>query len=508
VRPSQRAGDSWLLRRAVCLLTAVVLGSVAASAPALASSEPPPSISAYNEPGIYGFHSWMPATATIATSRAVKFANPYGTTYHGLQFTGGSAGTTPSCTGIPAAAGEVTGAVSWQGECTFSAPGTYTFICTVHPAEMKGTITVKTPGTPTVTTEAATELTHATARLNGSLNPEGNAAEYRFDYGTGTVSEHATGTLGLSAEDFSGHPVSAALSGLTPGAEYHVRLVAIYGAGKTTVLGGERTFTAPVPGAPTVATAAATGVTQNGATLNGTVDADEGEGSEYSFEYGTSAAYGQSTEAKSLPADRVNRAAAATVMGLVPGTEYHYRLVAHNDLGPAIGEDRTFTTASAPAPSAETPPSSSSPPSGGSSGTAQGTPLGAFAPTLPAAGALPGGSPFAGGPHALRLAALQRGASVRGSIGISAAGAGGALEVAVFAPGASLAGAHRPAGVRVGRLRRASVHAGAVSFAVALSARARAALRRHHRLGLTVQIVLTPLAGAPARVTRSMVLRG
>jgi len=409
VRPSQRAGGSWLLRRAVCLLTAAVLGSVAASAPALASSEPPPSISAYNEPGIYGFHSWMPATATIATSRAVKFANPYGTTYHGLQFTGGSAGTTPSCTGIPAAAGEVTGAVSWQGECTFSAPGTYTFICTVHPAEMKGTITVKAPGTPIVTTEAPTELTHATARLNGLLNPEGNAAEYRFDYGTSTVSEHATGTLGLSAEDFSGHPVSAALTGLTPGAEYHVRLVAMYSAGKTTVLGGERTFTAPVPGAP--------------------------------------------------------------------------------------------------APSAETPPSSS-PPSGGSSGgTAQGTPLGALAPTLPAAGALPGGSPFAGGPHALRLAALQRGAAVRGSIDISAAGTGGALEVAVFAPGASLAGAHHPVGVRVGRLRRASVRAGVVSFAVALSARARAALHRHHRLGLTVQIVLTPVAGAPARVRRGVVLR-
>jgi plastocyanin len=484
-----------------------MLGSVAASAPALASSEPPPSISAYNEPDIYGFHSWMPATATIATSRAVKFANPYSSTYHGLKFTGGSAGAAPSCTGIPAAAGEVTGAVSWQGECTFSAPGTYTFICTVYPTEMKGTITVKAPGTPTVTTEAPTELTHATGRLNGSLNPEGNAAEYRFDYGTGTVSEHATSTLGLSAEDFSAHPVSAALTGLTPGAEYHVRLVAIYGAGKTTVLGGERTFTAPVPGAPTVATGAATGVTQNGATLNGTVDADEGEASEYSFEYGTSAAYGQSTEAKSLPADRVNRAVAATVTGLVPGTEYHYRLVAHNDLGPATGEDRTFTTASVPAPSPGTPPSSP-PPSGGPSGTAQGTPLGALVPTLPAGAPPPGGSPFAGGPHALALPAVQRGAAVRGSIDISAAGAGGALEVAVFAPGASLAGAHRPAGVRVGRLRRASVRAGVMSFTVALNARARAALHRRHRLGLTIQIVLTPAAGAPARVTRSMVLRG
>jgi plastocyanin len=465
-------------------------------------------VEAVNEPAVGPYpetHRWSPAQETVLAGGVVTFRNPT-TVYHGVHWVSGP---TPACSNtVPVGTEPSASNVNWSGTCTFKEAGTYTFYCTVHGAAMSGKITVKAPGTPIVATEAPTELTHASARLNGSLDPEGNAAEYRFDYGTSTVSEHATGTLGLSAEDFSAHPVSAALTGLAPGAEYHVRLVAIYGAGKTTVLGGERTFTTPVPGAPTVATAAATGVTQNGATLHGTVDADEGEASEYSFEYGTSAAYGQSTGSASLPADRVNRPVAATLTGLAPGTEYHYRLVAHNDLGPAAGEDRTFTTASAPAPSPETPPSSPSPPSGGPSGTAQGTPLGVLVPTLPAAGLLPGGSPFAGGSHALRLPALQRGAAVRGSIDVSAAGAGGALEVAVFAPGASLAGAHRPAGVRVGRLRRASVRTGVMSFTVSLNARARAALHRHHRLGLTVQIVLTPTVGPPARVTRGLVLRG
>jgi plastocyanin len=485
-------------------LTAAVLGLVAATPPALASSEPP-SISAYNEPGIYGFHSWMPSTATIGTSRAVKFANPYSTTYHGLKFTGGSAGTTPSCTGIPAAAGEVTGALSWQGECTFSAPGTYTFICTVHPNEMQGTITVKAPGTPIATTEAPTELTHATARLNGSLNPEGNAAEYRFDYGTSTVSEHATSTLGLSAEDFSGHPVSAALTGLTPGAEYHVRLVAIYGVGEIAVLGGEQTFTTPVPAAPTAATGQASGPTETEATLKGTVDPNEGEATEYSFEYGTTLSYGQSTKPTSLPpTDRVNHAVSVTLSGLAPGTEYHFRLVAHNNLGPATGVDRTFTTASPPPPPSETPPSQ--PPTSGTTGTTS-TP--AVTPTLIAfAPLLPTGSPLVGGSHALTLAASQHGSSVHGSIDVSSAGAGGKLEVAVFAQRASLAAIHHPSGVRVGRLLRSAVHAGVVAFTAPLNAHARTALRRRRRLVLTVQIVLTPLAGAPASMTRSMVLRG
>ncbi len=489
------------------LFPAVVLGLTAVALPAFASSEPP-SISAHNE-GIY-YHSWMPSTATVSPGGEVKFVNPYSTTRHGLRFTGGSAGATPSCTGIPAAASTDTGEISWEGKCTFSKPGTYTFECTVHP-EMKGTITVKSPGTPVATTEPSTELTHATVRLNGAVNPEGNATEYRFDYGATTVSEHMTSTLSLGATDFSSHPVSAALTGLTPGTEYHAQLVAIYGAGAT-ALGGEQKFTTPIPGAPTVATGQAGGLQKTEATLKGTVDANEGEATEYSFEYGTTASYGLSTEPKSVPADRLGRTVSATLTDLSPGTEYHFRLIAHNKVGPAMnGEDHTFTTASSSAPPGETPPSQ--PPTSGTPGRVDalspGTPgLSALTP-LPPAGPIPiVGSPLAGGSHALTLAASQHGQALHGSIDVSVAGAGGRLEVALFAPGASLAAVHRPAGIRVGRLLRSSVHVGTVSFAVPLAARGRAALHRRHRLAVTVQIVLTPVAGAPASVTRSVVLRG
>jgi plastocyanin len=272
---------------------AALLGAAVVVLPTVASSETP-SISAYDEPGLYGAHSWMPATATVGSGGVVKFANPYGETDHGLKFTGGP--TTPSCTGIPAAASEPAGATEWQGECTFSTPGTYTFICTVHPGEMKGTITVNPNGTTMTTMTTPTTAT-----------------------------------------------------------------------------------TTPTT-APTIA-----------------------------------------------------------------------------------------------------------PPGGPGSGTASDSPL---------AGSVA---------QAIKLAPGQHGKSVHGSVAVSQAGAGGRLEVELFTSAASLTRAKHPSRVRVGRLLRSSLKAGAVSFAVPLIAKASSALRRHRRLALAVEIVLTPVIGAPVRTTRSVV---
>jgi plastocyanin len=145
------------LRKRLLFPVVALLGAAVVVVPAIASSETSPSISAYNEPGVYGYHSWMPATATVGAGGVVKFSNSYSEVPHGLRFTGGPA--TPSCTGIPVAATEATGATAWHGECTLSTPGAYSFICTVHPTEMKGTITVSPNGTTTTTTTTTTPTT-------------------------------------------------------------------------------------------------------------------------------------------------------------------------------------------------------------------------------------------------------------------------------------------------------------------------------------------------------------
>jgi hypothetical protein len=48
----------------------------------------------------------------------------------------------------------------------------------------------------------------------------------------------------------------------------------------------------------------------------------------------------------------------APATGLIPGTAYHYRLVATNGAGTAVGADRTFTSAGNPPPAVATGPAS------------------------------------------------------------------------------------------------------------------------------------------------------
>jgi hypothetical protein len=107
---------------------------------------------------------------------------------------------------------------------------------------------------------------------------------------------------------------------------------------------------------------------------------------------------------------------------------------------------------------------------------------------------------------ALRLGANQRGRAVRGSVDLSKAASGGRLEVDLLAHPASLAGAHHAGSVRVGRLVRTALAPGRVSFKVALSARARRALRMRHRLALTVRIVLAAPRAASLQISRGVVL--
>jgi plastocyanin len=120
----------------------------------------------------------------------------------------------------------------------------------------------------------------------------------------------------------------------------------------------------------------------------------------------------------------------------------------------------------------------------------------------------PSGSPLAGSASsAIRLPRLQRGGAVRGAIAVSEAGSGGRLQVDLLARRASLAGARHAPLASAGRLVRSPLRAGVVSFKVRLNARATRALRAHHRLALSVRIVIRPLQGSPVTVTRAVLLR-
>jgi hypothetical protein len=153
----------------------------------------------------------------------------------------------------------------------------------------------------------------------------------------------------------------------------------------------------------------------------------------------------------------------------------------------------TTTTPTPTTPMATT----STQPSGGGASTAT-TPGSIETPPPPV-----GGSPLA----TLALANAQHGDAVHGTVEIPAADGGARLEVELLAQGASLAKVRRPGSSRVGRLVRSSAPAGTVSFTVSLDAQAKRALRHHHKLALTVKIVLTPKHGATMTLTRSVVVR-
>lgn len=100
----------------------------------------------------------------------------------------------------------------------------------------------------------------------------------------------------------------------------------------------------------------------------------------------------------------------------------------------------------------------------------------------------------------------QRGSRIRGTVTVATAGS--RVVVDISAPTASLARAKKQASVSVGHFVRASSPAGAVRFSVALSARAKRALRKHHRLALGVAVTVTPPGAAAQRLAATTELKG
>jgi hypothetical protein len=107
---------------------------------------------------------------------------------------------------------------------------------------------------------------------------------------------------------------------------------------------------------PTVSTGAASKIADTSATLGGTVN-PLGTHTSYQFEYGLTNLYGVLTKVGSAGSGTKAAPVTRAIGGLIPGTVYHYKLLATNKYGTTQGADRTFKTGGHAPPVAATGPS-------------------------------------------------------------------------------------------------------------------------------------------------------
>ncbi len=220
-----------------------------------------------------------------------------------------------------------------------------------------------TPPAPLVSTGEAQNITGTAATLAGTVNPEGAETTYYFVYITEAGFQEALkkGAANPYTEGETTAPLSAGsgtepqailptpISGLQPGQTYHYALVAKSAIGLT--IGPDETFATPAGTPPMVSTGGASGVSQNAATVSGTVTTN-GLQTNYGFEIATEP-FQPSTHVPATGLGAIGGAAvegvALTLGRLQPGTTYYYRVTATNADGTSQGAPASFTTPGFPA---------------------------------------------------------------------------------------------------------------------------------------------------------------
>jgi hypothetical protein len=198
---------------------------------------------------------------------ATTFYVEYGTsTSYGTKTPAASAGSGTSTKSVSAAVTGLTGGTTYH----------FRLVATNATGTTNGADqTFTTSGKPISQTGAPTGVTGTSATLTGTVNPNGHATSWYFEYGTTTGYGAKTSTQNAGSS-VGARAVSVPIGGLTPGTTYHVRLVATSSAG--TGFGADATF-ATVGPAVTISASGATVVYGRRLTLHGTVSSKQANAS-------------------------------------------------------------------------------------------------------------------------------------------------------------------------------------------------------------------------------------
>jgi hypothetical protein len=211
------------------------------------------------------------------------------------------------------------------------------------------------PAVAGVTKCSASDLLNEGATLHGSLDPQGLATSWLFEYRKAETAEPWSMTAEVDVEHPTARDVEVedGLSGLARNTTYECRLVArnVYGSTTSTEgvekepeEAGNFEFTTALP--PEVEGESVSAAGFSSVTMDARIDGF-GAADSFRFEYGTSESYGSSTPEVTLQYPvRGEAPVYAQVVGLQPSTTYHLRIVVTepDGGGTAIGPDVQFKT--------------------------------------------------------------------------------------------------------------------------------------------------------------------
>jgi hypothetical protein len=193
---------------------------------------------------------------------------------------------------------------------------------------------------PNAVTGVVSAVLPTSVTVAGTVNAEGTATTWYFQYGLATDASYGSRTASVSAGSSTGNvQVSRSLTGLTPATSYHFQIVAT--SSVATTYGADVSFNTSA--APAVITGAATNLTTSSATLNGIVNA-EALGTNWYFQYGPTTSYGSKTPTTHLAASPNNTNVSVRITNLASNATYHFRLVATSSSGTTLGADFILTT--------------------------------------------------------------------------------------------------------------------------------------------------------------------
>ena len=193
---------------------------------------------------------------------------------------------------------------------------------------------------PMTLTYPATVSSPTTATLNGEINANHLSSTVTFEYGTSTNYGNIAAFAQNPVTGNANTNVRVDISELVPETIYHFRIKAVNSIG--TMYGEDLQFTT-FGHKPTIISCSYSGGSVTEGTLRAIVNPNYMT-TVVTFEYGTTTSYGNSILATpSLLTGNLNTGVNATISGLIPGTTYHFRLKAVNELGITYSDDNSFS---------------------------------------------------------------------------------------------------------------------------------------------------------------------